>query len=307
MENKVHSAKYRNTIRSIKDLLEKDYVVLNDKSIGKIVNDFYFILYNDIYELRNTDRLTNLIPIIESLNEKEKQAINSYIMMLFPVQKKDNQFRFKKANKFKLKLKNKLDKEFTNMQEKFRPEKIIDYPSYKIIYSEFSDVKSNQIDSLIELFGSIDQVVKLLRKSLKWPNTDIAISIQSIFKTGWISTGLLSSEGYHVGNIGLDSESRKLVLKDIIFKEFSEENNFMDEGYINAWSNPGTLPRLLKLARTIAALCRNAKRSSHDYTNAINDWESDLAYLKTEFYEPWIQKEAIGQAIEQLKWPETAV
>ncbi len=96
-----------------------------------------------------------------------------------------------------------------------------------------------------------------------------------------------------------------MVLKDIIFKDFSEENDFMDEDYVNAWSKPGTLSRLLKLARTIAALCRNAKRSSNDYTNAINDWEMDLEYLKHEFYEPWIKKEALTVAIDNFKWPET--
>lgn len=297
----------RNIISAINNLHENGYVSINHISFSNIINDFYPVFYYDIYEHRNPSRLNDFYAIFSKSSSKEITTFQKYLIMTFPVKIENGIIKMKKNNRNIASQKKRFTNRFEKMKDRFSPDNFIDFTTFKIIYDEFEDVNINQIDSLIELFGSIDHLKKQLKKTLKWPSTDIAISIRSIFKTGWISSGLLSSEGYHVGNIGLDFESRKIVLKDIIFKEFTEDDDFMDDDYINTWSSPGTLPRLLKLARTIAALCRNAKRSSHDYTNAINDWESDLTYLKTEFYEPWIQKEAIGQAIEQLKWPETAV
>jgi len=51
------------------------------------------------------------------------------------------------------------------------------------------------------------------------------------------------------------------------------------------WGEPQTAQRLQKMANTLAALTRNAKR--HDlrsYATAIDDWEGDLAFLHERYY-----------------------
>jgi hypothetical protein len=51
------------------------------------------------------------------------------------------------------------------------------------------------------------------------------------------------------------------------------------------WGKPRTARRLQKLANTLAALTRNAKRrDSMSYAKAIDDWEDDLALLRERYY-----------------------
>ena len=63
--------------------------------------------------------------------------------------------------------------------------------------------------------------------------------------------------------------------------------------YAAEWGRPNTAQRLQKLAETIAALTRNAKRrNAARMDKSIREWESDLAYLKRRYYEgrfsfPW--------------------
>ena len=54
--------------------------------------------------------------------------------------------------------------------------------------------------------------------------------------------------------------------------------------YMSEWSRPGAPARLQKLAETIAALTRNAKRKDSSMMAAIADWEADLEYLFETYY-----------------------
>ena len=42
-----------------------------------------------------------------------------------------------------------------------------------------------------------------------------------------------------------------------------------------------------KLAESIAAFTRTAKRSPNDLDQAVREWEDDLNYLKTTLYDRW--------------------
>jgi hypothetical protein len=56
--------------------------------------------------------------------------------------------------------------------------------------------------------------------------------------------------------------------------------------YLNEWGEPKTARRLQKLAESIAAFTRNAKRRNEkNFSKAIQDWEADLAYLKKTYYD----------------------
>ena len=43
--------------------------------------------------------------------------------------------------------------------------------------------------------------------------------------------------------------------------------------------------RLIRLASVIASLCRNAKRRDENFDIAIQEWEIDLEYLKTRYFD----------------------
>jgi hypothetical protein len=55
--------------------------------------------------------------------------------------------------------------------------------------------------------------------------------------------------------------------------------------YLQGWGQPGSALRLQKMAESIAAFARNAKRNeSVDLADAITDWEDDLQYLYETYY-----------------------
>jgi hypothetical protein len=55
--------------------------------------------------------------------------------------------------------------------------------------------------------------------------------------------------------------------------------------YLNEWGQPRSVKRLKKMAETIAALTRNAKRRRDSrMKTAIRDCENDLNYLYHEYY-----------------------
>ncbi|MBF0227676.1 MAG: hypothetical protein HQK76_19685 [Desulfobacterales bacterium] len=88
--------------------------------------------------------------------------------------------------------------------------------------------------------------------------------------------------GYSVGKNGhIKSERRRIlrnVYNNVIPKVFPPR-------YINEWGRPSSSKRLQKIAESIAAFCRNNKKKIHPPIQAIKDWESDLAWLKLEFYD----------------------
>ena len=116
----------------------------------------------------------------------------------------------------------------------------------------------------------------------KWPST-YTYPGKGIFDPDLKEIGVLALMGYHVGREGVEQSRRRAILRDaylgpVPYDPFSED---MDE-----WSAPGTSGRLKKIANCIAAFARNFKRRSNAYVyrKSIDDWESDLKWLKEEFY-----------------------
>ena len=92
--------------------------------------------------------------------------------------------------------------------------------------------------------------------------------------------------GYHVGATrGRPEKQRRRILNSIFLKD--DLSDVDDRTYSALWGPPMTSKRLQKLAESIAAFARTAKRSPNDLGQAIEEWEGDLEYLKATFYDRW--------------------
>lgn len=71
------------------------------------------------------------------------------------------------------------------------------------------------------------------------------------------------------------------------------EVSYFDTRYLGEWGRAASLERLMKMARTNAALCRNAKRSPGNFTQAISGREEDLEYLCKTYFDTFLNLEAL--------------
>lgn len=92
--------------------------------------------------------------------------------------------------------------------------------------------------------------------------------------------------GYRVGKVrGVARSHRRRILNYIFLRD--DLRDVDDPEYAASWGHPKSSGRLQKLAETIAAFARTAKRRATDMSRAISEWEEDLEYLKTTFYDDW--------------------
>lgn len=129
-----------------------------------------------------------------------------------------------------------------------------------------------------------------------WPSTDASPGAGGIYTEDWEKLGVFKFMGYTVGNTeGLRQRVRENILSEIfeghIPPVFSNE-------YLDEWGEPSTALRLRKMAETIAALTRNARRRRDQKMDAaIKDWEKDLEFLYWKYY---VEKFNFG-------WPDSNV
>lgn len=115
----------------------------------------------------------------------------------------------------------------------------------------------------------------------EWPSTDAPMSHGAYIPFSY-KEGLLSFVGYKVGLDGTETVVRRQILDCVFHKDLPDVN---DQEYMEEWSQPESSDRLRKMADTIAALTRGAKRNtSADYSKAIEDWEQDLEHLYNKYY-----------------------
>lgn len=118
-----------------------------------------------------------------------------------------------------------------------------------------------------------------------WPSTE-ADGGGGSFEIGKAPTeGMLGYLEYRVGRTnGLPEGARRAILDRVVTGTLPI---YWSLDYYEQWSEPGSAARLQKLAETIAAFARNAKRRRRStLADAIAEWESDLAYLKKKHYLP---------------------
>jgi hypothetical protein len=117
----------------------------------------------------------------------------------------------------------------------------------------------------------------------KWPTTEASSGNGRLSASAWRAVGMLSAIGYHVGRLQGVTENERHFLLDQLFSINLPPLN--DRSYMREWASPSSSARLRKLAETIAALTRNAKRrSSQNMQDACDDWEIDLTYLHKKYY-----------------------
>jgi hypothetical protein len=88
---------------------------------------------------------------------------------------------------------------------------------------------------------------------------------------------------YRVGRTnGLEPAVRKLLLAGIFVGPLPP---VFPPNYMAQWSVPKSARRLQKMAETLAAFVRNAKRRHDDrLDDAISEWEHDLQFLYERYY-----------------------
>ena len=127
-----------------------------------------------------------------------------------------------------------------------------------------------------------DKALDRINTDWRWPTTVVPEKSSGDLKDNWHEEGLLKHMGYRVGSKGRPRVERREILRNVFFHR---DLPFVNSGeYMAEWGPPESTERLMKLANSIAAFCRNGKRKSKPPRFAIADWEEDLAWLRREFY-----------------------
>jgi hypothetical protein len=120
-------------------------------------------------------------------------------------------------------------------------------------------------------------------KWFPWPTTVAPRGNRGLRGICWRQRGMLGFLGYHVGQMQPTPRDVRQCILEYTFECHLPPLNDLD--YYFGWGEPLTPQRLKKLADTLAALTRNAKRRDvTSYATAIDDWEDDLALLRNRYY-----------------------
>jgi hypothetical protein len=117
----------------------------------------------------------------------------------------------------------------------------------------------------------------------RWPGTNAPGGNGRLRGDGWEMEGVLKFMGYSVGQTaGISSTYRRRILTHVFEGPLPP---VFEPQYLAEWGEPGTAPRLRKMADALASFTRNAKRKRTARLGpAIRDWERDLEFLYEEFY-----------------------
>jgi hypothetical protein len=141
----------------------------------------------------------------------------------------------------------------------------------------------NQALCLRQLVSSAWQVRAREGEWFAWPTTVAQRGVRRLRGVCWRRRGMLDVLGYHVGQTQPTPRPLRRRMLEYTFE--CHLPPLADIPYFLEWGEPRTTQRLQKLANTLAALARNAKR--HDagsYATAIGDWEEDLGFLHERYY-----------------------
>lgn len=116
-----------------------------------------------------------------------------------------------------------------------------------------------------------------------WPTTEIGQSRGATRGIAFRGEGMLSYLEYRVGKTyGLSSVERQAILERVFKGKLPA---VFDPTYMAEWGAPKSALRLRKMAESLAAFVRNAKRNDELKLNeAIRQWEQDLLFLYERYY-----------------------
>jgi hypothetical protein len=128
----------------------------------------------------------------------------------------------------------------------------------------------------------------------RWPSTVVPAQGSGLFDADLVRVGYLKYTGYAVGKAGLTTSARRSILRRAYLETVP---TVFPPHYVSDWGPPRSSKRLQKIADSIAMFCCNNKRRRRPSELAITQWESDLAWLKQEYYD--------GRYM--FRWPATDV
>ena len=127
------------------------------------------------------------------------------------------------------------------------------------------------------------RLTQLQETQFAWSTTRTNASSQNLSSNVFkYEEGLLKHYGYKVGISGLSQRERWEILDRVFSQPLLQIDN---AAYLSEWGEPKSAKRLQKIADSIAAFTRNTKRRNRSsFSKAIQDWETDLTYLKRTYY-----------------------
>ncbi|MGG5807718.1 hypothetical protein [Falsiroseomonas sp. CW058] len=118
----------------------------------------------------------------------------------------------------------------------------------------------------------------------RWPTTTASGGGGAGLDTNhWLRHGVFQFVGYRVGKTaGLPQRLRERILAEVFAGPIPPA---FPKDYVEEWGKPHSAARLRKMAETLAALTRNAKRrDDRSMAAAVADWEHDLRHLHDRYY-----------------------
>jgi hypothetical protein len=144
-------------------------------------------------------------------------------------------------------------------------------------------------DSAIEVLFAVetewDRRSRVARSDefFNWPSTEAIGGNGKLMLPQSVSDGMLSYLDYRVGRQNGEVASIRQSILCRVFEGHLPPVFTTD--YMSSWGVPKSAARLRKIAESIAAFTRNAKRRrDYEMDDAISDWESDLGFLYERYY-----------------------
>jgi hypothetical protein len=169
----------------------------------------------------------------------------------------------------------------------------IDDPAKGTLHRRAAEI----VDDIHEEWAKRRQEIAFGERPFPWPSNDATGGSGQLRGDEWLEQGILKTLGYQVGSTeGLDPATRRRILDRVVMGHLPP---VLPEVEMERWADGGSVERLRKLARTIAAFAVNAKRRSNrdSLQVAIAEWEADLDYLQRKYYRP----------LASFVWPNTVI
>ena len=124
--------------------------------------------------------------------------------------------------------------------------------------------------------------IELEPQYLRPPGQRVHKLIVNLDTGKWQTTGVLGALGYHVGKNGIDKRTRRAILTEAVEVNLvAASPEFVD--YVKGWGAPKSRQRIVKIRDSIRAFAQIRRSTKADYSSALTDWDSDLAWLKAKY------------------------
>lgn len=130
----------------------------------------------------------------------------------------------------------------------------------------------------------------------QWPTTTANGGSHDLSLAGVLPEGMLQYLEYRVGRTNGEATPTRQAILGRVFEGVLPP--VFPADYMASWGRPATVQRLQKMAESLAAFTRNAKRRNDErMDDAIKHWEADLLFLHDRYY--------VGKF--RFGWPDTSV